>query len=196
MSEFIEKKMSAAKTQLLADSYFICSNYLEYGMGGSTVQAAQKSISNIISIDNNQDLVSEVKTEIEKSIYSGNINLLHANLGNTSQNGFPLNETTLKAWPQYYAAPWNEYKSLGLLPDLILVNGRLRTPCFLYSILQCRTGTRILWNDYLNKPEYHFVEKLLKPQGLVEDMVIFVVDKNIDKNLAIDLLFQNLFNLD
>ena len=67
---------------------------------------------------------------------------------------------------------------------------------FLYSLLQCKTGTRILWNEYLNKPEYHFVEKVLRPQGLVDDMVIFVVDKNIDKNLVIDLLFRNLFNLD
>jgi hypothetical protein len=196
MSEFMGKKMSSAKTQLLSDSYFICSNYLEYGMGVSTALAAQKSIGTIISIDHNQYSVGEVKTEIKKSIYSGNINLLHANLGITSENGYPLNETTLKIWPQYYAAPWNKFKSLGLLPDLILINGRLRTPCFLYSLLQCRRGTRILWNNYLNQPEYHFVEKVLKPQGLVEDMVIFVVDKNIDTNLVIDLLFQNLFNLD
>lgn len=189
-------KMSAAKTQLLADSYFICSNYLEYGMGESTVQASQKSISTIVSIDNNEDLVGEVKTEIENTIYSGDINLLHANLALTSQNSNSLSETILKAWPQYYVAPWDKYKNLNLIPDLILINGRLRTPCFLYSLLQCKTGTRILWNEYLNKPEYHFVEKVLRPQGLVDDMVIFVVDKNIDKNLVIDLLFRNLFNLD
>ena len=44
--------------------------------------------------------------------------------------------------------------------------------------------------------EYHIIEKVLRPQGLVDDMVIFVVDNDINKNLAIDLLLQNLFNLD
>lgn len=195
MSELI-RKMSVAKTQVLSDSYFICTNYLEYGMGESTVQAAQKSINTIISIDNNEDLVGEVKTEIENSIYSGNINLLRANLGFTSMVGNSSNETILKDWPQYYIAPWSKYKDLNLSPDLILINGRLRTPCFLYSLIQCNAGTRILWNEYFNKPEYHIVEKVLRPQGLVDDMVIFVVDKGINKNLAIDLLLQNIFNLD
>jgi hypothetical protein len=192
----LKGKMSDAKTQLLSDSYFICSNYLEYGMGESTVQASQKSISTIISIDDNEDIVGEVKKGIEKTIYSGDINLLHANIGFTSNKRNFLNETTLKDWPQYYVAPWDKYKNLNLIPDLILINGSLRIPCFLYSLLQCKTGTRILWNEYLNKPEYHFVEKVLRPQGLVDDMVIFVVDQNINKNLAIDLLFKNLFNLD
>jgi hypothetical protein len=96
----------------------------------------------------------------------------------------------------YYAAPWTSFQSQGIDPDLILIDGRFRVSCFLYSVLHCKPGVRILWDDYLNRPEYHFVENVLSPQGLIDDMTIFTTTENLDKKLATILLFENLFNLD
>ncbi len=196
MSEIMTPHMSDAKIQLLTDSFARASHYLEYGIGGSTVLAAQKSLQSIIAIDSSEAWIGKVKADIEKCTYTGNINLLHANLGTTADWGYPTDELMLKNWPQYYASPWISYRSQGLSPDLILIDGRFRTPCFLYSLLHCNVGTRVIWDDYLDRPEYHFIETILQPQGLVDDMAIFTVNGDIDKNLATILLFENLFNLD
>lgn len=196
MTEIMTPHMSAAKIQLLNDSLERASHYLEYGIGGSTVLAAQKSLQTIIAIDSSEEWINKVKADIEKCVYTGNINLLLANLGATADWGYPTDEGLVKNWPQYYATPWISFRSLGVSPDLILIDGRFRTPCFLYSLLHCQTGSRILWDDYHNRPEYHFVEKVLPPQGLVDDMAVFTVTENFDKGLAAVLLFENLFNLD
>jgi hypothetical protein len=196
MTEIMTPHMSAQKIQLLNESFDRATHYLEYGIGGSTVLAAQKSLQSIIAIDSSDEWIQKVKTDIEKCVYSGNINLLHANLGATGHWGYPNDELMVKNWPQYYASPWISYRSQGFSPDLILIDGRFRTPCFLYSLLHCKSGTRILWDDYLNRPEYHFVEQVLPPQGLVDDMAIFTVAENIDKELVAILLLGNLFNLD
>lgn len=196
MSEKTTHGMSEAKIQLLTDSLARANNYLEYGVGESTVLAAQNSLQTIISVDSSEKSIEKAKTEIENSVYSGNIHLLHANLGSTAIKGFPVDESMIKVWPQYYVAPWNKCMELKVLPDLILINGRFRTPCFFYSLLQCKVGSCILWNEYLNSPEYHFAEKALQPQGLIEDMVIFYVDRTIDNRSVSNLLFENLFNLD
>jgi len=196
MTEIMTPHMSAAKIQLLNDSFDRATHYLEYGIGGSTVLAAQKSLQSIVAIDSSEEWIHKVKTDIEKCVYTGNINLLHANLGTTAHWGYPTDELMVKNWPQYYASPWISYRSLNLSPDLILIDGRFRTPCFLYSLLHCKNGTRILWDDYLNRPEYHFVEQVLAPQGLIDDMAVFTVVDDIDKELVAILLFANLFNLD
>lgn len=196
MTEIMTPHMSAAKIQLLNDSFDRATHYLEYGIGGSTVLAAQKSLQSIIAIDSSEEWIHKVKADIEKCVYTGNINLLHANLGATAHWGYPTDELMVKNWPQYYASPWISYRSLNLSPDLILIDGRFRTPCFLYSLLHCKNGTRILWDDYLNRPEYHSVEQALAPQGLVDDMAVFTAVDDIDKELVAILLFANLFNLD
>lgn len=196
MKDVITPHMSSAKIKLLNDSFSRASHYLEYGVGGSTVLAARKSLKTIIAIDSSDEWIHKVKTDIENNVYTGNINLLHANLGPTANWGYPNDQLMVKNWPQYYASPWVSYRSLGLSPDLILIDGRFRTPCFLYSLLHCKNGTRILWDDYLNRPEYHFVEQVLAPQGLVDDMAVFTAVENIDKKFVAILLLENLFNLD
>jgi hypothetical protein len=196
MNDILMPFMSDAKIQLLSCSFERASHYLEYGMGGSTLLAAEKSLLSIVAIDTSEEWISKVHASLEKSKLTGNIHLLHANLGMTLDWGYPVDELMVKSWPQYYAAPWVEYRNSGSSPDLILIDGRFRSPCFLYSIIHCKAGTRILWDDYLNRPEYQFVEKVLPPQGLIDDMAIFTVNENIDKQLACILLFGNLFNLD
>lgn len=196
MSNIMTPHMSAAKIQLLNDSLDRATHYLEYGIGGSTVLAAQKSLKNIIAIDSSKEWIDKVKVDIEKSVHNGNINLLLANLGATVEWGYPKNDQLVKNWPQYYTSPWISFKALNVYPDLILIDGRFRTSCFLYSLLHCQNGTRILWDDYQNRPEYHFIENILPPQGIIDDMAIFTTTNNIDKSMAAILLFENLFNLD
>ena len=188
--------MSDAKIELLNESIVRSSHYLEYGMGGSTILASQKSLLSIIAIDSSEEWIEKVQSSIQKSFYKGILHLIHADLGITAAWGYPIDEAKVKRWPQYYASPWIKYRSINLSPDLILIDGRFRAACFLFSLLHCKAGTRILWDDYLERPEYHFVEEALKPQGLIDDMAIFKVNEKNDAQLVASLLFENLFNLD
>jgi hypothetical protein len=196
MSEDIKPHMSEAKIQLLTDSISRSKHYLEYGIGGSTILASQQSLSSIVAIDSSEEWIDKIHSRIVKSVCSSNVSLIHADLGKTADWGYPIDENKVKNWPQYYSSPWIRYRNLELSPDLILIDGRFRTSCFLFSLLNSETGTRILWDDYLGRPEYHFVEKALHPQGLIDDMAIFKVTEKIDKQLVTFLLFENLFNLD
>jgi len=134
MTEIMTPHMSAPKIQLLNDSFDRATHYLEYGIGGSTVLAAQKSLQSIMAIDSSDEWIQKVKTDIEKCVYTGNINLLHANLGATGHWGYPTDELMVKNWPQYYASPWISYRSLGHSPDLILIDGRFTNPFFIQPL--------------------------------------------------------------
>ncbi len=39
------------------------------------------------------------------------------------------------AWPTYLARPWAEWQGIGLLPDLVYVDGRFRVACCLSILL-------------------------------------------------------------
>ena len=68
MSEKTTHGMSEAKIQLLTDSLARANNYLEYGVGESTVLAAQNSLQTIISVDSSEKSIEKAKTEIENSV--------------------------------------------------------------------------------------------------------------------------------
>ena len=196
MSEAMTPQMSEGKIQLLNTSLSRANHYLEFGFGNQTVLASQKSLTTLVAVDSREFLLNKVKSEIETVNFSGNIKLLHANLGPTSNNGHPINEQMIKSWPQYYAGPWTSYHQLNINPDLIFINGQLRIACFLYSLMQCKAGTRILWNDYQNHSPYHVIESVLPPLALVDDMAIFKAPEEFDRSLALTILFENLFSLD
>ena len=44
-------------------------------------------------------------------------------------------------------------------PKLVIVGGRFRVCYFLTSLKFAEEGTKILFDDYANRPHYHFVEK-------------------------------------
>jgi len=196
MNELIQPHMSREKIQLLEESMDRANHYLEYGMGGSTVLAARKNLKSIVAVDSSEAWVNTVKSEIEGTTFAADIQLLHVNLGETGDWGYPTDHSHITNWPSYYSGAWNSYHDKNNYPDLIFIDGRFRVPCFLYSLLHSKPDTRILWDDYLERTSYHLVESVLQPQGIVDDMVIFNLKEDLNKELITVLLFQNLFNLD
>jgi hypothetical protein len=74
--------------------------------------------------------------------------------------------------------PWEYANQKSLKPDLILVDGRFRVACFLYSLLCAETNTTILFDDYTERPEYFIVEKFCKLDHTVGRMGFFKVVKD------------------
>jgi hypothetical protein len=173
-----------------------CETYLEFGMGGSTTLAARLGVPNIVSVDSSKDWVANISAQIATLEIKGRIQLLHANIGTTGDWGYPIDSSSMVNWPSYYSGPWATVKENALNPDLVLIDGRFRVACFLYSLLNLNIGSTILWDDYKNRPEYHVVEKYLTPSDYHDNMAVFKVGENKDVSGIVSQLFAGLYLLD
>jgi protein O-GlcNAc transferase len=56
---------------------------------------------------------------------------------------------------------------------VILIDGRFRIACFVTAYLRATQPMIVLFDDYLDRPHYHVVERLVKPSEFVGRMARF-----------------------
>ena len=56
---------------------------------------------------------------------------------------------------------------------MILIDGRFRIACFVTAYLRTTKPVIVLFDDYVDRPHYHVVERLLKPSEYVGRMARF-----------------------
>ena len=149
--------------------------YLEYGSGGSTLRAHSLGAKHIISVDSSKDWIQSIATKIDKPLTT---DLLYCNIGSIGNWGKPINDDGIKNYHQYMAAPWKVAFDKNLDVDLIMIDGRFRVACFLYSLLCAKPGTIILFDDYTLRLRYHVVEEFCKKGKNYGRMAEFTVEKN------------------
>lgn len=196
----IDKAAHTRFETLLQESRF----YLEYGSGGSTVFAANVvQVPKILAIESDPKWAIRVKETCLRNEESG-VEVGWVNIGPTTKWGFPLNlEKNLHLFPPYSQWPWLRNQKevtplireneVGLIidvdetseksnsffehmkPDLILIDGRFRPACFIQCLLHVKPGTRILFDDYVDRPNYHLVEEFAKPIAYYGNLAEFCV---------------------
>lgn len=147
--------------------------YVEYGTGGSTVQASKWG-KPFIGVDSDKVFLESVKRKL------GNLksdqHLIHVDIGLTGPWGIPIFKkpmtSRLKKWKSYPAAPWTLI-SKDNLPDLILVDGRFRVACALTSIKHMPKYAHLLVDDYAERPHYHIIERFARLDAMVGRMAVF-----------------------
>jgi hypothetical protein len=159
-------------------------NYLEYGSGGSTI-LANRLVNMLVSVDTDGNLLADVRRKLAEQSRRALTRLIHVNIGLTLDSGMPLftkpTRRRVRRWEDYPTAPWRYLRSIAQQPDLILVDGRFRVACVLESLLSLSplSNTRILVNDYVDRPHYHVVERfadfervgrmaVLRPRRLID----------------------------
>lgn len=161
--------------QMLADSR--C--YLEFGCGGSTVYACNEAkVTNVLSVDTSIDWVKRIRAETATS--GVNLVLDHVDLGEVGDWGKPKSADRYKDFWKYPASPWRKARELDLTPDTVLIDGRFRVACFLYSLLSAKSGTTIMFDDYFDRPHYFEVEKFCSLTKRVGRSGIFKSTNNFD----------------
>ena len=131
------------------------STYLEYGSGGSTVQASLRpGIKTIVSVESDPEWHAKIKALIpsEKRIHS--VRFLQCpmfTLPNTW--GYPGKESTLDQWVHYVRA----VQKMESPPDFVLIDGRFRVACCLTCYDSIADTCRIAFDDFLDRPQYHVV---------------------------------------
>lgn len=148
--------------------------YGEYGCGKSTKWVLNNTHSLVIAVDTSSEWVSSVENDNKKN--NGRLNIHHADLGQVGRWGCPLSYERISNFSDYTDYIWKQEDR----PTLVLVDGRFRVCCFLTSLKFADPGTKIIFDDYTNRPHYHFVEKYAQRVRQCGRQCLFIVPPRND----------------
>ena len=151
--------------------YTEASVILEYGSGGSTLLAGRMPGKTVFSVENDLRWAQGMQRWIEGANLPSPPRLYPVNVGATGAWARPKNASAWKRFHTYPLQIWDE--PFFEAPDVILIDGRFRIACFVTAFLRVRKPTIVLFDDYLDRPHYHVVERLAKPTEYVGRMARF-----------------------
>lgn len=151
---------------------------VEFGAGGSTYFGVTETSARICAVESDPEWLGKMRshTAIEAAEISGNLRLIHVEIGPIGKWGRPKDESQRSNWPRYAEAPWQTEPD----PDLVFVDGRFRLACLLTAVLRTRPGTIIMAHDFWNRPNYHGALPFLGWLESVETLGIFRRPRFID----------------
>ncbi len=181
--------MPAACAELLGELLSARSGFVEYGSGGSTLLALTHQVPHIISVESDRAWLQGIEARRNSMAppYQGTHLTRWVDIGATGDWGYPQsNERHADYW-QYSMAHWAQgVPYTG--SDLVLVDGRFRVACLLLTCTHAEPGTTVLFDDYVDRPYYHGVERLIRPVRHVDRMAVF----ELRAHLPMDAEFLNL----
>lgn len=162
-----------AEAEYLKAAYSRAGCILEYGSGGSTVVAARLGHVQLFSVESDADWARNLQGWIAREGIGARATIWHQDIGRTREWGHPAQYRRADALRYYRYAnePWTRLG--GHRPDIVLIDGRFRIGCFIATAANIRKPTRILFDDYANRPHYSFVEQIAPLVERVGRMAIF-----------------------
>lgn len=147
-------------------------HYAEYGSGASTVFADQAGTRDLMSVETDPIWAKRLTLRL-----SQRATVIHCDLGPVGAWGRPQSLNFSDRFEHYFAGAF----TYNFAPDTILIDGRFRVACFLTCLIRAEKGTRIIWDDYVYRPSYQVVAKILKPRAVTKRQALFVVPGEIDR---------------
>lgn len=142
--------------------------YGEYGVGKSTGFVLTNYNIPIYAVDTSEQWVEKIKS-LHKN--SQNLNLGWIDVGVVGDWGWPISYEKRGSFQKYASFIW----SFNQKPDLVLIDGRFRVYCFLYSLINSKMGTILVFDDYIDRTHYHIVEEYIKPKEVCGRQAVFEV---------------------
>ena len=133
-------------------------HYLEYGSGGSTVQASKRpGLRTLVSVESDPDWYANVKRVVAPSSVRSD-RLLHIAM-DTKPNtwGYPGPSSSREDWATYSRVIQTLDPALRASIDTVLIDGRFRVACCLNCYDCVGDDCRILFDDFLDRSQYHVV---------------------------------------
>ena len=165
-----------------------CDIYFEYVVGASTLWVIENTKSKIISVDTDNKWINSIKF----SNQSPRIKLNWINLGDLGNWGRPKSYEYRDQFIDYISNVW----SFNEKADVILIDGRFRVACFLYSLINAKINSIIIFDDYNNRPYYHIIEEVVPVYKICGRQAVFRVPNNINRSLAENILNKFLYVFD
>ena len=163
--------------------------YGEYGSGQSTIWMAKNTDALIISADTSPRWSKKIKALNSKH----NMKVIYcvADCGEIIGWGYPLDYSKRDNFQDYFNSIWNKK---NLKPDTILIDGRFRLACFFTCLLNSEPGTKIIFDDYVNRPHYHIVEEYLTPIDYCGRQALFVTPQKENKRYTLEQIKREVSN--
>ena len=143
---------------------------LEYGSGGSTVLAADRT-DRVMSVESDADWLSTMRAWFAAHKPRADVVLHHADIGPTGKWGMPAGARAFRSFPGYALEIWDHPGFSH--PDLVLIDGRFRPACLLATAFRIARPVTVLFDDYADRPAYHGVEAMFRPVALHGRMAEF-----------------------
>ena len=162
--------------------------YFEYGCGKSTEYVYKFTNCNIYSVDTDQSWV-KITQQLTNGKKDNRLNIDWIDVGKVEEWGYPITYAKRKYFFNYA----NNFYKKNYKPDLVLIDGRLRVFCFLTTLKHAPIGTKIIFDDYTNRPIYHVAEEFSPLLDKCGRQALFEVNskaKNAINNETL-LSFQN-----
>jgi len=151
--------------------------YGEYGCGNSTIWTLENTSAKIISVDTSLKWINKVRDMINNNSFRMNIH--HSNLGEVGDWGRPISYIKHNYFIDYTNYIWEQSEK----PSVILIDGRFRVCCFLTTLKLAAEGTKIIFDDYTNRPHYHYVEKYVSRIKECGRQCLFIVPSKRDMDI-------------
>ena len=152
----------------------------EYGAGASTKWLYTNTSIQILSVDTSKEWVNSVRSVANSD---PRLDIQWVDMGELREWGRPRTYAHRDQIPNYIESIWNRSHT----PELVLVDGRFRVSCFLYSLATASPGTEILFDDYTTRPQYHVVEEFGPPVETCGRQACFSVPDTLDRDAVLDL---------
>jgi hypothetical protein len=156
----------------VTEEYARAGTILEYGSGGSTVVAAQAG-ARTFTVESDAAWGRNIERWLDSRGLGQNVTLHLADIGPTGAWGKPERTRLVHArrYLRYPHSVWDrpDFRK----PDVILVDGRFRVACFLAALARIERRTRLLFDDYAGRTDYHVVEGFQKPLKMIDRMAVF-----------------------
>lgn len=157
------------------------SHYLEFGLGGSTLRAIQKSKAKIYTVESSSEWINQMrKYLILRYAEHKRLHIFPVDIGPTRDWGYPEPDNDKNLFEAYSSSIFESIDPENI--DLALVDGRFRVACTLKIILSCHGNKqlRILIHDFWNRPQYHVVLRYLDVVERVDSMGKFMIKNDVD----------------
>jgi len=184
-----------AEADLVREHYASGRVILEYGSGGSTLLAAGQPGKFVISVESDRQWAINLQRDIDRADLPSPAIVYHVDIGETGSWGRPVNDRSWQRFHRYPVAVWDE--PFFRHPDVVLIDGRFRPACFATLCMRIARPTTVLFDDYVNRPLYHSVERFAAPTQTIGRMAVFELAPGMisrdETSLLVSLFFEATF---
>lgn len=166
--------MPAAEAEALCSAYAEAQVVLEYGAGGSTLVGAEGAGKTVFSVESDPAWVARLQGWFAANPPGAKVHLHHVDIGPIQSWGQPAGDSHWRNWVSYPFSVWDRPDFIQ--PDVVLIDGRFRVACFMAVLAGIDRPVTVLFDDYVNRPAYHRVERLVSPVGTIGRMALFEIE--------------------
>lgn len=168
-----EKLANFFSDQALKSSFI-----LEYGSGSSTEFLIHNK-KKCMSVESDYSFLINLLQKISIHGFALSSIPVFIDIGPTKEWGYPLDKSKQSNWHTYSLKPWEILNDAKITPDLVLIDGRFRVACMLATLVSISKPTRIIFDDYVDRPYKNIIEKFCKPYETIDRAAYFEISPGI-----------------